>query len=163
MFIEAVDGQRPNRRNNIPLIRCKMSRKQVEEFRERVLLQEIIHLVETDLACAAILCFGPYRFHHFADVLESAIKANVVILGLNPTATIKQRLDDLQQRLLNSASQHDVVLPREAFAQEGPKLRFLVQQVEGRLREAFVRVKEMVDSPRVRNRSRRLFWKMAQW
>ena len=38
-----------------------------------------------------------------------------------------------------------VVLPRERFAQEGPKLRFLVQQVEGRLWEALVRVKEMVD------------------
>ena len=67
MLIEAGDGQRPNRLNNIPLIGCEMRWKQVEEFRERVLPQEIVHLAKADFAGASILHLGSHQFHQFAD------------------------------------------------------------------------------------------------
>ena len=122
-----------------------MNWKQIEEFREGILLQEIIHLVETDLAHAAILCFGAYHFHQFADVLESALKANVVILGVNPAATIKQHLDYRQQTgVLMARSRQDYIASQTVcWGRHGTPVP--CPAGKGRLRETPVRIEEMVD------------------
>ena len=84
-----------------------------------MLPQEVVHLAEAYFAGTSILHLGSHQFHEVADSLEGTLKAEVFVLWFNPTATIKQRLDDRQQPPLNRTSQDAIVLFCERSAQEG--------------------------------------------
>jgi hypothetical protein len=77
------------------------------------------------------------------DPFICALKANIFILWVNPTASIKQGFDCGKCASFDATGQQKIILTGKWLAQESTKLWFFVEQFERGAGKVFVRVKKL--------------------